>query len=59
MEEQVDNNADTQKEIENKEIAKPPEEHVQKEPIQQENEGKEIKSPQNITPVSPINNILF
>ena len=59
MEEQVDNNADTQKEIENKEIAKPSEEHVQTEPIQQENEGKEIKSPQNITPVSPINNILF
>ena len=59
MEEQVDNIADNQKEIDNKELSKPPEEHVQKESIQQENDGKEIKNIQSITPVSPINNILF
>ena len=41
MEEQVDNITDNQKEIENKELSKPPEEHVQKESIQQENDGKE------------------
>ena len=59
MEEQVDNITDNQKEIENKDLAKPPEEHVQKESIQQENDGKEIKNIQSITPVSQINNILF
>ena len=59
MEEQVDNITDNQKEIENKELSKPPEEHIQKESIQQENDGKEIKSMENISPVSPINNILF
>ena len=59
MEEQVDNKTDNQKEIENKDLTKPPEEHVQKESIQQENDGKEIKNIQSITPVSPINNILF
>jgi len=59
MEEQVDNITDNQKEIENKELSKPPEEHVQKESIQPENDGKEIKNMENITPVSPINNILF
>ena len=59
MEEQVDNITDNQKEIENKELSKPPEEHVQKESIQQENDGKEIKNIQSITPVSQINNILF
>jgi hypothetical protein len=59
MEEQVDNIADNQKEIDNKELSKPPEEHVQKETTQQENEVKEIKNIENITSVSPINNILF
>ena len=59
MEEQVDNKTDNQKEIENKDLTKPPEEHVQKESIQQENDGKEIKNIKSITPVSPINNILF
>ena len=59
MEEQVDNITDNQKEIENKDLSKPPEEHVQKESIQQENDGKEIKNIKSITPVSPINNILF
>jgi hypothetical protein len=59
MEEQVDNKTDNQKEIENKDLTKPPEEHVQKESIQQENDGKEIKNIESITPVSPINNILF
>ena len=59
MEEQVDNITDNQKEIENKDLTKPPEEHVQKESIQQENDGKEIKNIESITPVSPINNILF
>ena len=59
MEEQVDNIADNQKEIDNKELSKPPEEHVQKEATQQENEVKEIKNIENITSVSPINNILF
>ena len=59
MEEQVDNITDNQKEIENKDLAKPPEEHVQKESIHQENDGKEIKNIESITPVSPINNILF
>ena len=59
MEEQVDNIADNQKEIENKDLTKPPEEHVQKEYIQQENDGKEIKNIVNITPVSPIKNIIF
>lgn len=59
MEEQVDNITDNQKEIESKEFTKPPEEHVQKESIPQEIEGKEIKNSENITPVSPINNILF
>ena len=59
MEEQVDNITDNQKEIENKELSKPPEEHVQKESIQQENDEKEIKNTENIAPVSPINNILF
>ena len=53
------NITDNQKEIENKELSKPPEEHVQKESIQQENDGKEIKNTENIAPVSPINNILF
>ena len=59
MVEQEDNITDNQKEIENKELSKPPEEHVQKESIQPENDGKEIKNMENITPVSPINNILF
>jgi hypothetical protein len=59
MEEQADNITDNQKGIENKDLSKPPEEHVQKESIHQGNDGKEIKNIESITPVSPINNILF